>query len=244
MPSTNKTLNYNLSQFLGVDKPAWLSDYNVDMDKIDTGIHNAQLTATSADGKADANATAIGTLSDLTTTAKTDLVSAVNEVDTNTDTVAGVASSASQTATAAKTEADGLAAYLTMSVKTALGANNLSSATGTIQGVSGLNYVKNATSSLGKLYGRIDYKPTNPTSWQEITINIDSGVHPTEAYTIFAGVTNCSSATVNQMIEQVYIKMNPNGTIGIRFYAEFNQPYRVILPPALYFFEDFGDVSQ
>lgn len=243
MPSTNKTLNYNLSQFLGVDKPAWLSDYNVDMDKIDTGIHNAQITATGADGKADANATAIGTLSGLNTTAKTDLVSAVNEVDANTDTVAGVASSASQTATAAKNEADSLAAYLTMSVKTILSANNLSSATGTIQDA-GLTYVKNATSSLGKLYGRIDYTPTNPTSWQEITINIDSGVHPSEAYAIFAGFTNCASATVNQMIEQVYIMMNPNGTISIRFYAEFNQPYHVMLPPALYFFEDFGDVSQ
>lgn len=243
MPSTNKTLNYNLSQFLGVDKPAWLSDYNVDMDKIDTGIHNAQITATGADGKADANATAIGTLSDLNTTAKTDLVSAVNEVDTNIDAAAGVASSASQTATAAKNEADSLAAYLTMSVKTSIDVNNLSSATGTIQDA-GLNYVKNATSSLGKLYGRIDYTPTNPTSWQEVTINIDSGVHPSEAYAFFAGFTSCASATVNQMLEQVYIKMNPNGTIGIRFYAEFNQPYHVMLPPALYFFEDFGDVSQ
>ena len=35
MSSTNKTTNYDLSQFVGSDKPAWLSDYNQDMSKID-----------------------------------------------------------------------------------------------------------------------------------------------------------------------------------------------------------------
>lgn len=36
MASTNHTTNYSLSQFVGSDKPAWLGDYNQDMDKIDT----------------------------------------------------------------------------------------------------------------------------------------------------------------------------------------------------------------
>lgn len=51
-----------------------------------TTANNAQSTATSAlstantaDGKADSNATKIGTLSNLTTTVKTDIVSAINE---------------------------------------------------------------------------------------------------------------------------------------------------------------------
>lgn len=43
--------------------------------------NSAQSTATSADGKADANATKIGDLTDLDTTAKTDIVSAINEVN-------------------------------------------------------------------------------------------------------------------------------------------------------------------
>ena len=71
MSSTNKTTNYELSQFIGSDKPAWLTDYNADMSKIDTGINSAQGTATGADTKATANATSIGTLANLTTTAKT-----------------------------------------------------------------------------------------------------------------------------------------------------------------------------
>ena len=35
MSSTNKTANYNLSQYIGTDKPTYLGDYNSDMAKID-----------------------------------------------------------------------------------------------------------------------------------------------------------------------------------------------------------------
>lgn len=35
MTATNHTNNYNLSQFLGTDRPTWLGDYNGDMAKID-----------------------------------------------------------------------------------------------------------------------------------------------------------------------------------------------------------------
>lgn len=69
MGSTNKTTNYELSQYIGTDKPSWLNDYNNDMLKIDTQMKanataagNAQTTANLADGKADANTLAIGTL--------------------------------------------------------------------------------------------------------------------------------------------------------------------------------------
>ena len=38
MSSTNKTTNYNLSQFVGTDVPSYLGDYNSDMTKIDKAI--------------------------------------------------------------------------------------------------------------------------------------------------------------------------------------------------------------
>ena len=38
MSSTNKTTNYNLSQFVGTDVPSYLGDYNGDMSKIDKAI--------------------------------------------------------------------------------------------------------------------------------------------------------------------------------------------------------------
>lgn len=41
MSSTNKTTNYQLSQFVGTDIPSILNDYNGDMRKIDSAIHDA-----------------------------------------------------------------------------------------------------------------------------------------------------------------------------------------------------------
>ena len=45
MASTNKTTNYELSQYVASDKPTYLVDYNGDMSKIDTAIYNAKSEA-------------------------------------------------------------------------------------------------------------------------------------------------------------------------------------------------------
>lgn len=51
MTATNHTENYNLSQFTGTDRPTWLSDYNGDMEKIDTQLkQNADDIASAAAG--------------------------------------------------------------------------------------------------------------------------------------------------------------------------------------------------
>lgn len=42
MASTNKTTTLKLSQFVGNDKPDWLTDYNEDMEKIDAFATTAQ----------------------------------------------------------------------------------------------------------------------------------------------------------------------------------------------------------
>lgn len=55
MSSTNHTTNYDLSQFIGSDKPTYLGDYNSDMSKIDTQMKanaNAAASAQSAAGSA------------------------------------------------------------------------------------------------------------------------------------------------------------------------------------------------
>lgn len=38
MAATNHTENYNLSRFVGTDRPTWLGDYNGDMSKIDAQL--------------------------------------------------------------------------------------------------------------------------------------------------------------------------------------------------------------
>ena len=115
MSSTNKTTHYELSQYVSSDKPTYLTDYNGDMLKIDTGINAAKTTADSASTAATNAATAassaqttantavtnaataqstadtantnIGTLANLTTTEKTSLVGAINEVNAKSEVV-------------------------------------------------------------------------------------------------------------------------------------------------------------
>ena len=90
MASTNSTTHYELSQYIGTDKPTYLVDYNQDMSKIDAGIYAAK-------SEADTNSGSIGNLSNLTTTVKTSLVAAVNEVDAET---AGIGTLSNLTTTA------------------------------------------------------------------------------------------------------------------------------------------------
>lgn len=78
MSATNTTPNYNLSQFIETDKPAWLQDYNGDMLKIDTGINAAKVAADNA-------ASAAGN-------AQTDATSALNQLGTLSTTVSSLVS--------------------------------------------------------------------------------------------------------------------------------------------------------
>lgn len=69
MSATNHTVTIGLSQYVSTDKPTYLVDYNGDMLAIDNAIAidrgnitDAKNTATTADGKADANKTSIDSL--------------------------------------------------------------------------------------------------------------------------------------------------------------------------------------
>lgn len=91
MGATNSTLHYNLSQFISTDKPAWLQDYNGDMQKIDVGINGALTAAESAQNSADSASSGVSSLGDavsaLTTTVSghtsdiTDLSGDVNTIE-------------------------------------------------------------------------------------------------------------------------------------------------------------------
>lgn len=86
MGATNHTTNYNLSQFVGTDKPAWLTDYNGDMLAIDTAIKAAandaaaaQTTANLADGTATSAASTASTLNTQINTPSTGLAAVVSQ---------------------------------------------------------------------------------------------------------------------------------------------------------------------
>ena len=67
MASTNKTTNYELSQFVETDRPAWLTDYNGDMRTIDSTMKAISDVASGASGSiselADRMSTAEGNIS-------------------------------------------------------------------------------------------------------------------------------------------------------------------------------------
>lgn len=99
MASTNKTATIELSQYIGTDKPTYLTDYNGDMLKIDNAIAadrdsiaTVGNTADGADRKADANKTSIDTISaqlngDPETPGDSGLAGQVNSLSGSIDTI-------------------------------------------------------------------------------------------------------------------------------------------------------------
>lgn len=82
MSSTNKTTNYNLSQYIGTDKPTYLGDYNSDMLKIDTQLKanadsasNAASAAGAAQAIADKASKDVQSLNDSMTANSADIAS-------------------------------------------------------------------------------------------------------------------------------------------------------------------------
>lgn len=109
MASTNKTTNYNLSQFIGSDKPTYLGDYNSDMLKIDAQMKtNADNVATAMSGIETATATA-NSANQTAQTANTTANSAsatASEANTNASNAQSTANSALATATTAQSTAN------------------------------------------------------------------------------------------------------------------------------------------
>ena len=74
MSSTNKTTNYELSQFIETDKPGWLTDYNGDMRKLDTALKGVSDVASGASGS-------ISSLADRMTAAEGAINTNANDID-------------------------------------------------------------------------------------------------------------------------------------------------------------------
>ena len=74
MSSTNKTTNYELSQFIETDRPAWLTDYNSDMRKIDSNLKEVSDIAGGASGS-------ISALADRMSAAEGNITTNANDID-------------------------------------------------------------------------------------------------------------------------------------------------------------------
>lgn len=224
MSHTNTTANYNLPQFVGTDKPSWLTDVNGAMSSIDT-----QMKA-----NADANTTTAGDLTTLAgrvTTAEGNIATQGSTLQT----VSNVASTASATATNAQTTANDLARYLTL---TTFASSTVSSNNGNITNNNVMN-ATNADGTVGKVYGRFLVHPTASAS---TTITITTNFRPSEQITI-NGV-GLIQDTASKSVDPVSLVVNPNGNVTITIGASwYNKEGIVILNACLLFLTNFGDVE-
>lgn len=245
MASTNKTTNYELSQFVGSDKPAWLGDYNADMAKIDTAMKANSDTATGADGKADANATAIGTLANLTTDAKTSAVAAINEVDAHADAANTSAGQALSAATAAQTNANNaVTAVSNLAAAFSLTPADLTATCPQVAGVtSTLKCAKNSDGSICKIYGRVRI-PSGYNGNCVITTS-DTGLRPDTAITINGAGLRISRTSSGSNVFGLAYTINTNGTITITVPNDTSfLSVDAELIACLIFVKDFGDVVE
>lgn len=87
MSSTNKTTNLELSQFLGSDSPKWLTDYNSDMEKIDTGYQTVKAQADATDLVVGGHTSSISTLQDTVTSQGTAITGLRTDVNGNSGSI-------------------------------------------------------------------------------------------------------------------------------------------------------------
>lgn len=242
MSSTNHTSNYELSQFLGTDKPAWLSDYNTDMSKIDTQMKANADAATAAGGAASSANTAIGTLASLTTTSKTDLVAAINEVDSNADTAQNTANTASNNASSALTALGNLETYFNLSTVTTYTKDSMTPTAGTL-GVCSITVSRNSAGTLAKIYGVFRHKPVS-TGIQTVALNIDTGLRPDSDMTISPVGFLTPSGASSTLPTEFSIVVKTTGYLEFKYNADYlpTNFYYGYAFPSLYFIQNWGDV--
>ena len=228
MSSTNKTTNYDLSQYIGSDKPTYLSDYNGDMLKIDT-----QMKA-----NADNVALAISGVETATTTANT-----ANSTATTANTNANTANT---NATKALNDLNAFEQKFNLT-------NTISYASGDISFVTGDGYIslsnitectltiaKDSTGSIFKLYGSlIATAPSAGTVRIELS---NTGLLTDEQYVIYpSGLVSLQGS--NAMLREArYIVQN--NKIYIQWYNNGAGNVTLFLPPCVYFNANFGDTPS
>lgn len=259
--STNKTEYYELSQYVASDKPTYLVDYNDDMEAIDTAIHgaktqadlgvtnagiaqttaeNAQTTAntavtnaSTAQTTADGNSTKIGDLANLNTTAKSNVVSAINEVKSE---------NVSQNSSILSNEnaIEALANKFNLTSITKYTGTQMTPNTGRVESYSEITVACNSDGSVAKIYGTV-YATRTTTGNMQITI-ANTNLRPTETITINPVAVSYYGATDSVIGESINIATN--GTITLDLYMQANVNSRHTFIPCLYFLSNFGDTPS
>lgn len=260
MSHTNSTTNYSLPQFVGTDKPAWLTDINGAFSAIDTAVKNVSDAATTAGTDATTAKTSVGTLTDLTTTAKTDLVSAINEVNTAAGTAQNTANTAIGSANATATALNTFEQKFNLS-DISQGTTTNYTATGTV--TNGMTLAQNSDGSIFKAYGYFEIAKNSSATVQSVSglsgyYGIDTGLvlttAPSEAFII-----KCAGLEIqingdngaNKWINPKDMAVGTNGHIYVaikrsssKISADSSYNINYTYTPCIYFNGSFGDTPS
>lgn len=265
MSHTNSTTNYNLPQFVGTDKPAWLTDINGAFSAIDTAIKSAKDTADTAAGDATTANTAIGTLANLNTTEKTNLVGAINEVNTAAGTAQGTANAAG---TAANQANLGLAALIAkFNINASSSQASVTPTRGSVTRFPTLS--QNSDGSMFKFYGCLQINAFTATNGASVPLTAIAGMTgykgiatgcylvtaPDTAYVINGGtymeqsLQDDSRVVYNEPREiavgtdgQIYVLASQTTANTEDIASGYFRRY--YFPPCLYFNSNFGDTPD
>lgn len=242
MASTNKTTNYNLSQYVGTDKPTYLGDYNSDMEKIDAQMkRNADNIATAITASENASTTAntaVATANSAVATANSASTSA-GEASTTANNAQSTANSALSTATTAQSTANTantnantaitgvneLKELFNLSNVVSYGINDFTKDSGTITN-STIKLAYNTDGTIFKLYGTLEGNTTQVCSIQTpLRTDSDFTISP-------AGINN----------NGFNLSVNVKTTGVIEFICGWgNANVRNVYFPCVYFNTNFGD---
>lgn len=228
MASTNKTQNYELSQYIGSDKPTYLGDYNTDMLKIDTQMKR------NADNVASVGATAT-TASE---TANTALENASN-AQTSANSANNIATTALQKANTNETKIVNIENLLNLNDIINYQAGNM-----TFQNCSliagSLTVASNNNGSVGKIYGNMVIQNDGTNQVKHILI---SGTHLRPDTPIVLNPVGIFSGTPG-ISEPISVSIDRNGNLDFTVYGSATGTGNVIIFPCIYFMKDFGDIPN
>lgn len=254
MAYTNKTVNYELPQYVADDKPTYLGDFNSAMSKID------EVMKTNADNVADANGQASNAVSQAQQ-ANTTATSALNEVNTVKSQITTINEKDGQQDTSisansqAITTLQGDVADNESSIKNIEDFLNLSNIqkyssqiTTNIGQVdtsqTNITVAVNKDGSYGKIYGKVRIMNLSVSGSQVLRVTIpNTPIRPDKEMNINSAMfcrNDKNAVTFGD------IKIGTDGTISL-IQSGIDNSFIVdilYIIPCLYYFKDFGDTEQ
>lgn len=247
MASTNKTPNFDLSQFIGSDKPTYLGDYNSDMSKIDTAMatnktnsENAVTVATGANETA-SNAQTIATQAQTT----------AQQANTLAQTAKSAADTAQASADNNTSSIQNLSDYMNITQYSNVTSATITKGSATLSNVN-ISLSTNSDKTLGKIYGSVNLENiaygTTKFKISNQPIYIDSEF-TIACCGLFFGLKADGSPS-NYALKPVNVTITKNSSQPNNSDLEFDFTDdsttvngRIILLPCLYYFKNFNDSS-